>query len=109
MWAETMIMNLYRKVDRTKIQFDFLYMKSDECHYDQEIIDLGENIRINPPRKVGVIRHMKSFQSFVNMVLCAVHAHTLFHSGIVMFAALAGWANEYAIRIIQVTLEQINF
>jgi len=92
--AETMIMNLYRKVDRTKIQFDFLYMKPGQHHYDQEIRDLGGRILyINPPRKVGVIRHIYEIVSTIRKYgpFIAVHAHTLFHSGIVMCAAfLAG-------------------
>lgn len=39
--AETMMMNLYRKMDRTKVQFDFLTHRNDPCAYDEEILALG--------------------------------------------------------------------
>lgn len=42
--AETMIMNLYRKIDRTKIQFDFVQNENSGAAYDDEIIALGGNI-----------------------------------------------------------------
>ena len=35
--AETFVMNLYRNVDRAKIQFDFLVNENRECDYDAEI------------------------------------------------------------------------
>jgi glycosyltransferase EpsF len=39
--AETMVMNLYRKMDRSKVQFDFLTYRNDPCAYDEEILSLG--------------------------------------------------------------------
>ena len=42
--AETMIMNLYRKIDRTKIQFDFVENSLDRAAYDDEIESLGGKI-----------------------------------------------------------------
>lgn len=42
--AETMIMNLYRKIDRTKIQFDFVENEGEEAAFDQEIRSLGGRI-----------------------------------------------------------------
>lgn len=47
--AETMIMNIYRNIDRNKIQFDFIVHTADECAYDEEIIDAGGHI-FNVPR-----------------------------------------------------------
>ncbi len=41
---ETMLMNYYRHIDRTKIQFDFLVHRDFEADYDQEIIELGGKI-----------------------------------------------------------------
>ena len=37
--AETLIMNLYRNIDRYKVQFDFLTCK--EGVFDEEIVKLG--------------------------------------------------------------------
>lgn len=42
--AETMIMNYYRHVDRTKIQFDFLLHRAERGFFDDEIESLGGKI-----------------------------------------------------------------
>lgn len=38
---ETLIMNIYRNIDRKKIQFDFLCHFEEEGHYNDEIRELG--------------------------------------------------------------------
>ena len=49
---ETMLMNYYRHIDRSKVQFDFLTHRSFEADYDREITALGGKIyhlpRLNP-------------------------------------------------------------
>ena len=42
--AETMIMNLYRNINRTEIQFDFIVHVTDKCDYDDEILEMGGRI-----------------------------------------------------------------
>lgn len=42
--AETLIMNLYRAIDRDRIQFDFLVNSTEPCDYDAEIESLGGHI-----------------------------------------------------------------
>lgn len=42
--AETMIMNLYRNIDRSKVQFDFVQNEGEEAAFDQEICGLGGKI-----------------------------------------------------------------
>ena len=42
--AETLIMNVYRTIDPSEIQFDFLVHVSDERDYDSEIITRGGKI-----------------------------------------------------------------
>lgn len=50
--AETFVMNVFRSIDRSKLQFDFLVHEERECAYDAEIRELGGSIyRI--PRFVG--------------------------------------------------------
>lgn len=51
--AETMVMNLYRNIDRSKIQFDFIIHTEEKCDYTDEIIDLG-----------GKIYSMKKFRGY---------------------------------------------
>lgn len=42
--AENMIMNYYRNMDRSKVQFDFLLHRQEEGAFDQEIESLGGKI-----------------------------------------------------------------
>lgn len=41
---ETMLMNYYRNIDRSKVQFDFLVHRDFEADYDKEILSLGGKI-----------------------------------------------------------------
>jgi glycosyltransferase involved in cell wall biosynthesis len=50
--AETMVMNLYRFIDKSKIQFDFIVHTTDKCDYDDEIHELGGKI-YHIPRYTG--------------------------------------------------------
>ena len=45
---ETMLMNYYRNIDRTKIQFDFLTHRPDKSDYDDEILSLGGKVYYAP-------------------------------------------------------------
>ena len=47
--AETMVMNYYRNVDRTKVQFDFMVHRQERGAYDDEIEALGGKIYRMPP------------------------------------------------------------
>ena len=38
---ETMLMNIYRNLDRKKIQFDFLLTNPEHCDYEDEVVALG--------------------------------------------------------------------
>ena len=63
--AETLIMNIYRKIDRSKIQFDFLLHCPEESAFEKEIISLGGRIFRIPNYKVfnklSYDRHLKCF------------------------------------------------
>ena len=80
--TETMLMNLYRRINRERIQFDFLSFSEEEAYYDKEINELGGR----------VIRSSKSSNSIAKIIdeygpYDVVHAHTLFNSGSAMIAA----------------------
>ena len=65
--AETLIMNLYRNIDRTKVQFDFLLHAEEESAYEEEIIKLGGKIyRI--PRFLGYnkLSYDKALREFLS-------------------------------------------
>lgn len=51
--AETMVMNLYRAMDRERVQFDFLVHEQREGDYDAEIVSLGGRI-FRAPRYNGI-------------------------------------------------------
>ena len=50
--AESMIMNLYREIDREKVQFDFVVHTDKKCAFDDEIQSLGGKI-FSVPRYHG--------------------------------------------------------
>lgn len=47
--AETMVMNYYRHIDRSKVQFDFLLHRQERGAYDDEIEAMGGKIFRIPP------------------------------------------------------------
>ena len=51
--TETMLMNLYRAIDRNRIQFDFAVTTNEHCDYDNEIFALGGRI-IYYPKYTGL-------------------------------------------------------
>jgi glycosyltransferase involved in cell wall biosynthesis len=87
---ETMLMNYYRQMDRSKIQFDFMVHRSEEGHYDKEIIKLGGKIYQMPQIKPGNYRlyfkHLDEF--FTNhKEYKVVHSHINENSSFVLRAA----------------------
>ncbi|MHC5269462.1 glycosyltransferase family 1 protein [Enterococcus sp. LJL98] len=62
--AETMIMNIYRNIDRSKIQFDFVVHTDEECAFDKEIEELGGTI-YRVPRYTGK-NHGKYKKAWLN-------------------------------------------
>ncbi len=86
--AETLIMNLYRNIDRSKVQFDFLTCK--EGVFDQEIRQLGGTIhRIPYISEVGHFGYMKELNQFfsTNNQYDIVHSHLNKMSGLVVKTA----------------------
>ena len=62
---ETMLMNYYRNIDRTKIQFDFLTHRPEKSDYDDEIISMGGKMyyapRLYPQNYPAYFKYMKEF------------------------------------------------
>lgn len=75
---ETFIMNVYRSIDRGKIQFDFLISEPSKCDYEDEIIALGGKIFRIPPKSMGIRKFVKSSNSFLkqNTEYRVVHIHS---------------------------------
>lgn len=76
--AESRIMDIYRNMDRTKLQFDFVVHNTKEDHYNQEIRSLGGKIyRIPRFRFYNIIAYRKAWKLFFreHSEFAAVHGH----------------------------------
>ena len=61
---ETMIMNLYRNIDRTKVQFDFLTHSTQRGDYDDEIKELGGKKYSVVSRRQGLMKNRRQLMGF---------------------------------------------
>ena len=85
---ETLIMNLYRNIDRNKFQFDFIVDKSGK--YDKEIKSMGGKIFYLPYiTDIGERKYLKVLRTFFKQhsEYKIVHSHLDQVSGIIMEAA----------------------
>ncbi len=63
--AETMVMNYYRKIDKSKVQFDFLVHRQERGAYDDEIEALGGRIyRMCPIYPQNFKKYKKMLKEF---------------------------------------------
>lgn len=85
--AETMLMNLYRNIDRTQIQFDFITFTDREGDYDAEITQMGG--KIIPILASNPIERMLKLQKFLKRhpEYTIVHAHMLLSNAFHLLAA----------------------
>ena len=76
--AENMVMNLYRRIDRDSIQFDFLVHTDKKCFFDDEIKKLGGRI-FRVPYFNGL--NLKEYRNALNALFSSheeifiVHGH----------------------------------
>lgn len=76
--AETMLMNFYRNIDRTKVQFDFVENSLDESDFDKEIESLGGKIYRCPHlNKNNIVLYSKWWVKFFkeHKEYTIVHGH----------------------------------
>lgn len=104
--AETMVMNLYRQMDREKIQFDFIVFSKEAGDYDEEINTLGGNvfqiIANNPIERVFKLKNFLEQHPEYKVI----HSHTLLSSG---FHLLAGKLANIPFRIAHAHSTNDNF
>lgn len=87
---ETMLMNYYRKIDRSQIQFDFMVHRFEEGHYDAEIEKLGGRIYRMPSIRPGnYMKYFRKLDQFFkeNKQYKVVHSHINENSSFVLRAA----------------------
>lgn len=87
---ENLIMNYYRRMDRSKVQFDFLMHRIEPTYFDEEILALGGRIYrlppIHPKTYTAYRRELKKF--FDEHHYRVVHAHNNAYSMFVLREAM---------------------
>ena len=84
---ETFIMNLYRKIDRSKIQFDFVVHSKEVQFYEKEIKELGGKIYKIDSMSKNIFLHMKNLYRIIKENnYHIIHRHT--NSSIIWFDLL---------------------
>lgn len=105
--AETLLMNLYRHIDREKIQFDFMVHVNEEGFYDKEIESLGGEIYHAPAFKI--YNYIK-YSSFWNEFFKENHEHRIVHGHIgscaAIYLSIANKYNRYTIAHSHATKNQ---
>lgn len=85
---ESMLMNYYRHMDRTKIQFDFLVHREFRADFDDEIEALGGRIYRLPPMNPASGAYRKALKDFFQTHhYRVVHCHLNYMSGVVLATA----------------------
>lgn len=85
---ETMLMNYYRRIDREKIQFDFLVHRDFRADFDDEIEAMGGRIyRIPAMNPVSGSYRKALVDFFKDHPYRVVHCHLNYMSGVVLAAA----------------------
>ena len=80
--TQALLMNLYRNIDRKKIQFDFLVVYKEKQFYDEEINKLGGRIyRLSFREDLNLLKFIKDLKTFFqehnNYKIVHCHAYTI--------------------------------
>ncbi|GLX67321.1 glycosyltransferase family 1 protein [Paenibacillus glycanilyticus] len=83
---ETLLMNVYRNIDRDKYEFHFAVQSAEPSFYDDEIRELGGTIFVQPPPKDGIRSFRKQLMANMKKYgpYAAVHSHVFGFSGYVL-------------------------
>jgi len=75
--AETVIMDYYRNIDRSKIQFDFLLANDGVSYYEEEAVSLGARIFKRPLRSKRPFKNCYEFSRVLkkNKDIDIIHIH----------------------------------
>ena len=87
--AETLFMNVVRKIDKTKMQFDVLLFDEKKGFYDDEARKLGVNFYYTKSmKKAGIFSYIKEMISFFkSQKIDVVHSHMDWQGGFIAYAA----------------------
>lgn len=96
--AETMIMNLYRAIDKSQIQFDFIVHSSTENAYFQEVNNWGGKIYVFPKFDgKNILAYRRQWTSFLK----SHKEYKILHSHVRSYALVfLGIAKKYGLKTI---------
>ncbi len=94
---ETFVMNMYRTMDRSQVQFDFLLAQICGGDYAEEAKSLGANIYALPPRNKGV----KVYRTALDQFFREHHDYMAIHMHISSLSSIdpAYYAKKYGIPV----------
>jgi len=90
--AETMLMNYYRRIDRSVLQFDFLAHADRPGQFDQEITGLGGRVlRVPSPGVLGIVTYVRAVRRLLKSEgpFRAIHTHNDSSGALACLAAMA--------------------
>ena len=88
--AETMLMNIYRHMDRERLSFDFLVCGQGKGYYDEEIKALGGNLfYIGSQGSLGLPGYIRELKKILKQhdKYDIVHSHLDWQGGAIAYAA----------------------
>lgn len=88
--AETLLMNIYRNINREKYEFHFIKHTKEKCDYDDEILELGGKfIYLDSPNIKKISKYKNDFKKVVedNGPYEAIHTHMQLMNGLVLKTA----------------------
>lgn len=97
--AESRMMDIYRSVDRNKVQFDFLVTSAnpEKQYFYSEIQEMGGQVfEIKSWRKTGIRGYCRQWKTVMDRQYKCVHAHNGIGEGLALFMA---WINHVPVRI----------
>ena len=104
---ETMLMNFYRHVDRTQVQFDFLANKAKPGDYDEEIRAMGGRIFVSPGYKNPV-----AYDRFLTELFRKYPEYKILHThngSLMLYALGSAKKNHVPVRIAHAHATSIPF
>ncbi|PWW07545.1 glycosyltransferase EpsF [Paenibacillus cellulosilyticus] len=83
---ESLLMNVYRHIDRRQYEFHFAVQSSEPAFYDDEIRELGGKLFVQPPPSQGLAAFRRTFEENVrrNGSYDAIHSHVFGFSGYIL-------------------------
>lgn len=77
--AESRTMDIYRNIDRQKMQFDFMVHTTEKCDFDEEVLSMGAKIfRVPAYRIINHFEYERAWDSFFSNhpEYSIIHIHT---------------------------------